>query len=417
MIHIVFLVLSVLTMHTSAANFFVFNEKKRVDPGVSVLMGVMNAPAIQSLYPVDISAVNVLLHQYNHQLSESVIDKVLTALECSSEHHVARSPILTIIDYSLPSNQKRLWVFHLREKRLLFHTYVSHGIKSGALLTHSFSNRYNSKASSLGVYKTQQAYYGREGLSLRLDGLEAHFNDNASSRAIVMHGGWYVNDYFIKRYGRPGRSWGCPAIPPDLTKSLINTIKDHSLFVVYYPSDSWFAQSKFLNCSSNRPFSSMSTGDERSIPLVAKEVREDVLFADTHQHKTWHENDPIVVVSADHYENFFHTRPPVDRMLRRQINHVEYIALSVREINQLMQLARVNGQSVLSQMYFVVPEIVMVRGYYETLMKVVNLGKINALQTGIESGTHLGPHYTLYFENRPAVQLRATDRFIRWVGL
>ena len=108
-----------------------------------------------------------------------------------------------------------------KEKKLLFHTYVSHGITSGTLLTNYFSNKYNSKASSIGVYKTEKAYYGREGLSLRLDGLDRSFNDNASNRSVVMHGGWYVDEHFIKKYGRPGRSWGCPALPLNFINPLL----------------------------------------------------------------------------------------------------------------------------------------------------------------------------------------------------
>jgi len=179
-------------------------------------------------------------------LSTGVINKVLTSLSCASEFNVEHNNILTIIDYSLPSSEKRLWIFDIKQKKLLFNTYVSHGIKSGARLTKYFSNKYDSKASSIGVYKTEKTYYGRDGLSLRLSGLDKGFNDNASNRYVVMHGGWYVAENFIKKYGRAGRSWGCPAIPENLTAPIINTIKDQSFFVIYYPVITGFQNQSFL---------------------------------------------------------------------------------------------------------------------------------------------------------------------------
>jgi hypothetical protein len=159
-------------------------------------------PGFSRNKPVDeLSDINNMLQKEANTLNASVIQKVLTTLKCSLEYNVNHNNILTIIDYSLPSSEKRLWVFDLKEKKLLFHTYVSHGIKSGTLLSNYFSNKYNSKASSIGVYKTNKTYYGRDGLSLRLDGLDSGFNDNASNRYVVMHGGWYVNEPFIKKYG------------------------------------------------------------------------------------------------------------------------------------------------------------------------------------------------------------------------
>ena len=150
---------------------------------------------IPSIYPqVDLNELRAMLHAQAPNLSDAVINKVATALKCTTAYNVEGSNVLTVIDYSLPSNQKRLWVFDIVQKKLLFKTYESHGIKSGTLLTNNFSNKYNSKASSIGVYKTDQAYYGREGLSLRLEGLERNFNDNAMNRSIVMHGGWYLDE-------------------------------------------------------------------------------------------------------------------------------------------------------------------------------------------------------------------------------
>ncbi len=195
-------------------------------------------------------AIKTLLEQ-NSTLSLAAIDKVLETINCAKNVTTRHSTIenhniLSVIDYSKPSSEKRLWVFDLKEKTLIFNTYVSHGIKSGALLSTYFSNKYDSKASSIGIYKTDKIYHGRHGPSLKLEGLDRGFNDNASNRSIVIHGGWYVEDDFIKRYGRPGRSWGCPALPDTKTVDVINTIKDNSLMVIYYPNDRWFLKSRFL---------------------------------------------------------------------------------------------------------------------------------------------------------------------------
>lgn len=366
---------------------------------------------IPGIYPPpDINDVKVLLDSQAPSLSEAVRTKVLTAVKCATTFNVNRSNILSVIDYSLPSNQKRLWIFDLNHKQLLFHTYVSHGIKSGTLLTDSFSNTYNSKASSMGVYRTEKAYYGREGLSLRLEGLDKSFNDNAFNRSIVMHGGWYVEEPFIKKYGRPGRSWGCPALPLGLYQPIINAIKDSSLMVVYYPSDEWFGKSKFLTC--DKPNSTKALASNTSLkPAASDDMREQVLFA---QVKKGGEDKPILVVSADNYQKFFHAQAPLERMLRRQINKSEYVALSTVELNQLIAQ---NNKEALNSIYFVIPVLHMVRGYYETKMQVVNLGAIQSIQPRTDSPTSVAKNYTVNFGSKSQVRLEPTNRFIRWLGL
>lgn len=366
-----------------------------------------------------LSEIKNMLHEQAPTLHEQVINKVLTTLKCAITYNVDRNNILTIIDYSIPSNEKRLWVFNLQDKKLLFHTYVSHGIKSGTLATNYFSNKNNSKASSIGVYKTEKAYYGREGLSLRLDGLDANFNDNASSRSVVMHGGWYVDENFIKKYGRPGRSWGCPALPLSLYQPIINTIKDKSLLVAYYPSDAWFVKSKFLNC--NKPADAaknITLRTETNNNNDISEQRDDVLFANTSGHVKHADDNPIVAMSADNYERIFHSKAPLDRMLRRQINHVEYIALSNKEFQNLAIHSKGTDKEGLNAINFIVPVIIMVRGYYETQMKIVDMGKIKEVRFNADlSANQPVTSYLVSFETRPAVNLKATNRFIRWVGL
>lgn len=342
-----------------------------------------------------------MLHQEAPTLSPDVIHDVLSALYCSDQKHIEHNHIVTVIDYSLPSNQKRLWIFDLQAEKLLFHTYVSHGLKSGAFESQFFSNKYNSKASSIGVYQTAKTYYGRHGLSLQLEGLDKGFNDTASGRAIVMHGGWYVDEKFIKKYGRAGRSWGCPAVPENFSHAIINTLKNKSLFVMYYPSSRWLANSKFLNCHC---VASRSAIEKDITSAQVNEPLEEILFADLNHNHKHDENKPIVVIEADHYEQLLHKKAPLTRMLRRQISDKEYIALNSTELALMKPYAH--------QFLFVVPEIKMSHGYYATEMRVVNLGKIVAIQS---DGDTAG--YTLLMEGRSPVPLRTAKHFIRWLGL
>jgi len=155
--------------------------------------------------------------------------------------------ILTVIDYSKPSYEKRLWVFDLKKSHpLLYHTYVSHGKNSGDVWATSFSNKVHSLQSSLGVFTTGESYMGNLGYALRLNGLEPGINDNAYRRATVIHGAPYVNDEAVKRYGRIGRSWGCPAVSRELVRPLINTIKNNTVLVAYYPDRHWMSHSRYL---------------------------------------------------------------------------------------------------------------------------------------------------------------------------
>lgn len=156
-------------------------------------------------------------------------------------------PILTIIDYSLPSVSRRLWVLDSQTEEVLFHELVSHGKGSGEVEAETFSNVPESQASSLGLFETGETYEGKHGYSLRLKGLEEGFNHNAAQRSIVIHGAWYVSDSFANKHGRVGRSWGCPALDKTVNRALIDAIKDGSLVFVYYPDQEWLAQSTFLS--------------------------------------------------------------------------------------------------------------------------------------------------------------------------
>jgi hypothetical protein len=162
-------------------------------------------------------------------------------------HHLA------VIDYSLPSTQPRLWVFDVERGRLLFQELVAHGRNTGERVAQHFSNIEGSKMSSLGLFQTTDTYYGSNGYSLRLRGLDAGFNDNALSRAIVMHGAPYVSEAIAERLGRLGRSWGCPAVRPEVARTVIDTLKGGALLFAYYPDRKWLSESPMLRCGDARP--------------------------------------------------------------------------------------------------------------------------------------------------------------------
>lgn len=159
---------------------------------------------------------------------------------------MVKKHLLTVIDYSKPSTFKRLWVFDLESNKIVFNTWVSHGKNSGGIKPNSFSNTVGSLKSSIGVFLTDTAYYGGRGYSLRIKGLEHGINDNVYRRHVVFHGAPYINPVTIKRYGQVGRSWGCPAVSSSLIRPLINTIKDKTLLIVYYPDKHWLKSSRFL---------------------------------------------------------------------------------------------------------------------------------------------------------------------------
>lgn len=158
---------------------------------------------------------------------------------------------LAVIDYSLPSTEPRMWVFDLHEHKLLFEELVSHGQGSGDAYAEAFSNTPESYQSSLGLFRTMNSYYGRNGYSLRLNGLEPEVNDLAYERAIVIHGADYVSDDFIAQTGRLGRSHGCPAVRQDITYPLIDSLREDQYVFAYYPDRKWLATSSFLRCTTS----------------------------------------------------------------------------------------------------------------------------------------------------------------------
>jgi hypothetical protein len=194
-------------------------------------------------------------------LDPHVFTLALNAANCAVQAGKASTPTtLTVIDYSRPSTQKRLWVVDLRTHALLFEELVAHGQGSGNNMATRFSNDAETHSSSIGLYAAKDAYLGKNGYSLRLDGLDTGFNDHAMERAIVIHGAAYVSAEIARAQGRLGRSWGCPALRPEVVHDLIDRVKDSGLVFAYFPDPKWLASSPFLhNCY----------GDSGSAPVVA----------------------------------------------------------------------------------------------------------------------------------------------------
>ncbi|WP_241739033.1 murein L,D-transpeptidase catalytic domain family protein [Pontibacter beigongshangensis] len=168
-------------------------------------------------------------------LSLEVFKKAIIGYQNFKQHNMlapAKS-IITVIDFTKTSRDKRLWIIDLKSKKVLFNTLVAHGRNSGEDKAVEFSNEFNSYKSSMGFYITNKTYFGKHGLSLRLTGMDENYNSNAMERAIVMHGADYVSDSFIKQYGRLGRSLGCPALPTAVTKEVVELIKDNTCLYIH----------------------------------------------------------------------------------------------------------------------------------------------------------------------------------------
>ena len=164
-----------------------------------------------------------------------------------SEGALNDTGLLTIIDFSRPSTEKRFYTIDLHNHRVRYHTYVAHGRNTGQNMATEFSNIPHSNQSSLGFYVTGETYVGSKGYSLRLDGKEKSFNDKIRSRAVVIHAADYVSESWIRRYGRLGRSQGCPALPTEISKEVINTIKNKTAIFTYYPDETYLNASRYLN--------------------------------------------------------------------------------------------------------------------------------------------------------------------------
>lgn len=159
--------------------------------------------------------------------------------------------IISIIDFSKPSSNKRLFIIDLKKVKVIFNTYVAHGINSGKEFAKEFSNLAESNKSSLGFYTTATTYSGKHGYSLHLQGEEKGINDNAYNRDIVVHAAAYVNEQMIKSQGYIGRSWGCPAIPVRLHVPIIDKIKNGTCLFIFGENAGYLSHSKLINTTTN----------------------------------------------------------------------------------------------------------------------------------------------------------------------
>lgn len=186
-------------------------------------------------------------------VSPELLRLALTATSCAAASGaIDAPPTLTLIDYSRPSVEPRLWVFDLVTGDLLFRELVAHGRNTGDNFATQFSNEVDSRQTSLGLFVTDDPYVGSNGYSLRLDGLDVGFNDRARDRAIVMHGAPYVSEELAAAQGRIGRSWGCPALRPAIAAKVIDRIRGGGVIFSYYPDQEWLQTSRFLQgCSTS----------------------------------------------------------------------------------------------------------------------------------------------------------------------
>jgi hypothetical protein len=182
-------------------------------------------------------------------LPRNVFDLAIKGLnKLNTEGKLQNPNIVTIADYSQSSNKKRLYVIDLKDRKLLFNTYVAHGRNTGDEYARSFSNEEGSLKSSLGFYITQNPIVGSHtGFALLINGVEKGINDHAIKRAIIIHAADYASENFIKKYGRLGRSLGCPALPPDMNKPIIEKIKGGTCLFIYNPDNKYICSSSLLN--------------------------------------------------------------------------------------------------------------------------------------------------------------------------
>jgi hypothetical protein len=222
-----------------------------MDVRLARILCVLLLAGFQAVVPSEAQECTRTISGQAIALRPEVLELALEAYDQAKEEGHVRRRVLTVIDYELPSYEKRLWVINMETGQVLHEEWVAHGMGkprgSGGTMREalSFSNRKGTLKSSLGLFITAETYFGRHGYTLRLDGLEEGINDNARERLIVLHSARYVTS---KRAEKRliGRSWGCPAVRPEIGKKLINLIKDGSVLWIYYPHDEWLEKSEFL---------------------------------------------------------------------------------------------------------------------------------------------------------------------------
>ena len=219
---------NIFNYHTYTTNSFLFSENL---VGTSINSDAVYQTMNLDSYGLEKSALDYAVEGYDKLLQEGLVEN---------------TQYLTIVDFSQPSINKRLYVIDLNTYQLLYNTYVAHGMKTGKVTATSFSNKPSSNKSSLGFYVTGNAYQGCNGYSLKLQGMEKGINDYAMRRGIVLHGADYVNEEYISSQGYIGRSYGCPAVAPEISVELIDMVKDGTCLFIYHPSATYRAKSKLV---------------------------------------------------------------------------------------------------------------------------------------------------------------------------
>jgi hypothetical protein len=203
-------------------------------------------------------------------LSQQVFEKALTGyFNLKAANKLSKnSSVITVVDFTKSSREKRMWIVDILNKKLLLNTWVAHGQGSGGDMADHFSNTNESHQSSLGFYVTDDVYFGKHGRSLRLDGMDEGFNNAARNRAIVVHAADYVSQGAIAQLGRLGRSHGCPAVSPEVSDMVINTIKGKTLLFINGNERNY--TSKYLNDAfqSNFMLNMASAGTVDSLPKI-----------------------------------------------------------------------------------------------------------------------------------------------------
>jgi hypothetical protein len=240
-VYVFFISLLVFMLHLPVA----FSSSKspvfiRFETTASVLKSESRSDAISSLY--------LAMDLESKGLAEEIFTAAMNGLDLlNSTGKLSNDKLITIVDFTKPSTEKRMFVIDVENQKILYKTYVAHGQKTGREFANQFSNIPESFQSSLGFYQTAGTYNGKNGYSMKLKGLENGINCKAEERAVVVHGAPYVSQNFIDSHGYLGRSWGCPALPENLNRPIIDKIKNGSCMFIYSRNDNYLKRSKILN--------------------------------------------------------------------------------------------------------------------------------------------------------------------------
>lgn len=210
----------------------------------------------------DVHSLHLRLAAAAPELNPQALQRAVAAMACAVNHGSEPISRLAVIDFSRPSSEQRLWLFDLETHSLIMRELVAHGQGSGGNYASQFSNIEGSHQSSIGLFRTQESYYGQHGYSLRMDGLEPGINDQARRRAIVIHGADYVDESWVARQGRIGRSHGCPAVPQHAIRTVVDNLKGGQLLFAYYPDEQWIQTSAYLNCAGSESQNLIASGNQ-----------------------------------------------------------------------------------------------------------------------------------------------------------